>query len=64
MSLVPVNTTMQIDLGNTTFDLQATVFTELFEAIRNSHTGPYREERDLLDEAWEQEDISSTHQTP
>jgi len=55
---------MQLDRGNTTFDLQATTVTELFEAIRNSHTGPYREERtgrDIMYEMWEQEDMNSSH---
>ncbi len=52
---------MQLDRGNTTFDLQATTFTELFEAIRNSHTGPRREERDIMREMWEQEDMNSSH---
>ncbi len=55
---------MQLDRGNTTFDLQATTFTELFEAIKNSHTRPYREERtgrDIMYEMWEQEDMNSSH---
>ena len=54
---------MQIDRGNTTFDLEATTVTdptELFDQIRQSHIR-HREERDILQEMWENESIMSTH---
>jgi hypothetical protein len=45
------------------FDLQATTISdphELFDRIRESHI-PHREERDIMREMWEQEDMNSSH---
>jgi len=57
---------VRFDLGNTTFDLQATTITELFDTIRTSHQPKathttHKQGRHILYEMWEQEDMASTH---
>ena len=57
---------MKFDLGNTTFDLQATTVTELFDMITESHKPKatyttHPQGRAILLERWDNESMDASH---